>query len=163
MNPAQIVRRLIAIAALVAIGLAPGAAFAELKVWNQEEVTALAGELRESVSNLRQAWRKDPGRSNLTLSKQRAADSFTNTLRSLETSSRQLQERLKGGGDREATRPVARKIGSLLNDAQVEARGLFMGNWMNERAKTVMEVLNKLAPFYGSEPLYDVENMKRID
>ena len=84
MNPAQIVRRFFAVATLVAIGLAPGAAFADLKAWNQEEVTAHAKALHVAVKEVRQSMRRE---STGSLAAQgRARQRMIDTLRVLEMS-----------------------------------------------------------------------------
>ena len=53
--------------------------------------------------------------------------------------------------------------GTQLNDAQVEGRRTMTSHWMDERIRPAMALVNEIAPFYGSGPLFDPEEMKRID
>jgi hypothetical protein len=85
------------------------------------------------------------------------------TLRALEQSTGQLHRRVSRGEGFEETRPIARRIGMLLNDADVEGRRLMTGEWMHQRVRPAMALINRIAPYYGSGPLYDPETMQRLD
>ncbi len=146
MNPAQIVRRLIAVAALVAIGLAPGAAFAALKVWNQEEVTELAKALHVAVKEVRQSMRRE---STGDLSGQaRARQRMLGTLKVLEQSCGQLVARLEGGAGRAETLNIAKKIRSLVRDARTEGRKFMTTLQTDERVEPADQAIDGLAPYY---------------
>ena len=146
MKPAQIVRRLIAVAALVAIGLAPGAAFAELKVWNQEEVTELAKALHVAVKEVRQSMRRE---STGDLSGQaRARQQMLGTLKVLEQSCSQLASRLEGGAGRAETLNIAKKIRSLVRDARTEGRKFMTTQQTDARVEPADQALASLAPYY---------------
>jgi hypothetical protein len=146
MNPAQIVRRFVAVAALVAIGLAPGAAFAELKVWNQEEVTELARSLHVAVKDVRQSMRRE---STGDLSAQgKARMRMLEILKVLEQSCSQLLARFEGGAGRAETLNIAKKIRSLVRDARTEGRKFMSTQQTDERVEPADQALAGLAPYY---------------
>lgn len=132
------------------------------KPWNQEEMTKLSAQLATQMGEVRDAFRRGPTYRDPVASNQRAAAQLGDTLGQLERSTRQLRDRVAGGGDMESTRPVARRIGTLLRDADVQSNRLMTTQWTNERIKPTMETLNAIAPFYGSGPLYDPETMQRV-
>lgn len=142
---------------------APAAAEVERKPWNDEEVLPLAQNLQRTISAVRSSWLKEPVRNDRTQVKQRAAKQMDQTIKGLETSSRQLAARIESGGGYEGTLNIARKIGTLLNDAEETGRRLDLGAWTRERIGPAMEAINALAPYYGSGPLYDVEQQKKIN
>ena len=150
MNPAQIVRRFVAVAALVAIGLAPVAAFAELKPWNQEEVTELAKALHVAVKEVRKSMRLE---STGDLSAQgKARMRMLEILKVLEKSCGQLAARLEGGAGHAETLNIAKKIRSLVRDAETEGRKFMTTQQTDERVEPANQALAALAPYYFAEP-----------
>ena len=146
MKPAQIVRRFVAVAALVAIGLAPGAAFAELKPWNQEEVTELAKSLHVAVKDVRQSMRRE---STGDLSAQgKARMRMLEILKVLEQSCSQLVARLERGDGQAETLNIAKKIRSLVRDARTEGRKFMSTQQTDERVEPADQALAGLAPYY---------------
>ena len=146
MNPAQIVRRFVAVAALVAIGLAPGAAFADLKAWNQEEVTAHAKALHVAVKEVRKSMRRE---STGSLAAQgRARQQMLEILKVLEQSCGQLLARLEGGAGRAETLNIAKKIRSLVRDARTEGRKFMSTQQTDERVAPADQAIDGLAPYY---------------
>jgi hypothetical protein len=146
MKPAHIVRRFFAVAALVAIGLAPGAAFADLKPWNQEEVTELAKALHVAVKEVRQSMRRE---STGDLAAQaRARQRMLETLKVLEKSCGQLAARLEAGAGHEETLNIAKKIRSLVRDAETEGRKFMTTQQTDERVAPAEQALDGLAPYY---------------
>ena len=85
------------------------------------------------------------------------------TLRNLEISTRQLHNRIKGGGGFEETQGTARRIGMLLNDADVQGRRIMTSAFVAEKVQPAMRLINEIAPYYGSGPLFDPETMQRLD
>ncbi len=151
MNPAQIVRRFIAVAALVAIGLAPGAAFADLKAWNQEEVTAHAKALHVAVKEVRKSMRRE---STGSLAAQgRARQQMLEILKVLEKSCGQLAARLEGGAGHAETLNIAKKIRSLVRDAETEGRKFMTTQQTDERVEPANQALAALAPYYFVAPV----------
>ena len=150
MEPAHIVRRFFAIVALVAIGLAPGAASADLEPWNQEEVTELAKELHAAVKEVRQSMRRE---STGDLSAQgKARMRMLEILKLLEKSCGQLAARLEGGASREDTLNIAKKIRSLVRDARTEGRKFMSTQQTDERVAPANAALDALGPYYFAEP-----------
>jgi hypothetical protein len=131
------------------------------KPWDAARLEDLSGRLADAVQAVREAFRREPAYTQPQ--NRRAAKDMDHTLRLLGTSSRQLASRIQAGGGRAETEPIARKIGSLLNDAQVDGRKLMTTQWMDEKARPAKELINEIAPYYGSGPLYDPETMKRIE
>ncbi|MCZ6783715.1 MAG: hypothetical protein O7G30_10455 [Proteobacteria bacterium] len=133
------------------------------KPWDQQEMTELTTELSQSVRAVRRAWRKDPAFRNPENPNRRASKRMDQILRDLDRSTGSLAATVNGGGGLEETQGTARRIGMLLNDADVEGRRLMTGVWMAERVQPAMELINRIAPYYGSGPLYDPETMQRLD
>jgi hypothetical protein len=167
-------RVLIAGATGVLLGLAPLAAGAqepesqpaaqpERKAWDAESMSQLSGELAESMAAVRQAFRREPGYRDPNNPNRRAMQKMEQTLKSLEKSTRQLRNRVKAGGGYQETQGIARRIGMLLNDADVEGRKIMTSAWMDEEIQPAMKLINQIAPYYGKGPLYDPETMQRLD
>jgi len=150
MNPAQIVRRFVAVAALVAIGLAPGAAFADLKAWDQEEVTAQAKALHAAVKEVRQSMRRES--TGDLASQGRARERMLQILKVLEQSCGQLAARLEGGAGHEETLNIAKKIRSLVRDARTEGRKFMTTQQTDERVEPADQAIAALGPYYFAEP-----------
>jgi hypothetical protein len=146
MNPAHILRRLFAIAALLAIGLAPGAASADLKPWNQEEVTELAKTLHVAVKEVRQSMRRE-STGDLT-GRAKARLRMLEILKVLEKSCGQLVGRLEAGDGRDETLNIARKIRSLVRDAETEGRKFMTTQQTDERIEPAEAALASLALYY---------------
>ena len=130
------------------------------KAWDQAEVVRLSGDLQKQMNAIRKAFRSEPVFTTTATMKQRSARQMDEVLRDLERSARQLKSRAEGGAKREDTENIARKIGSLLRDAEMLGRRLDLGEFTNKHIRPAMQTLNELAPFYGAGPLYDVENME---
>jgi len=133
------------------------------KPWDQARMTELTGELATSMAAIRRAFRKEPLFRNPQSPNQRAVHNMEQTLRSLEQSTRQLSNRVKGGGALAETQGTARRIGMLLNDADMWGRRIMTSSWMEESVQPAMKLINEIAPYYGSGPLFDPETMQRLD
>lgn len=138
------------------------AATGERKPWDQARMTELSIDLAKAMSAVRTAFRQEPGFRDPSSPNRRATQNMEKTLRALETSTRQLRNRLQAGDGFDQTQGIARKIGSLLNDADVEGRKIMTSVWLDEKIKPAQQLINEIAPYYGSGPLYD-EKMQRID
>jgi len=142
---------------------AAAAAGPPTKEWNQERMTELSGELATAMAQLRRTFRKEPVFRNPQSPNQRAVHNMEQTLRNLELSTRRLGNTVKGGGGLEETRGTAQRIGMLLNDADMWGRRIMTSVWVQERVQPAMKLINEIAPYYGSGPLYDPETMQRLD
>lgn len=134
----------------------------ERKAWDQARVLELSDRLAGQLGEIRQTFRRESAYANPAMLQQRASGQFADILKALEQSTKQLRERVEKGEGYEETLPVARKIGSLLRDADVQGSKLFTSSFMTEKVRPAMQTLNELAPYYGSGPLYDPETGERV-
>ena len=147
----QAVRKLLAIVLTISastILLVPGTAVADLQAWDQEAVSALASDLAGAIKAVRGAARNEPtlrDRSNTT---GRSAEQYLDNLRQLETATRRLATRLGNGEDREQTLNVARRIGTLLRNAQENGRRLMLTQPSFDEIDKAVAVIRQLSPFY---------------
>ena len=146
MNPAHNPRRFFAVAAFLVIGLAPGAASADLEPWNQEQVTELAKTLHSAVKEVRQSLRRE-NTGDLT-AQARARQKMLGILKVLEKSCGQLAARLEAGDGREETLNIAKNIRSLVRDAETEGRKFMTTQQTDERVAPARQALDRLAPYY---------------
>lgn len=166
MTPTRAIR---IFAAAFALALAPTGSLAqqgdapERKPWNAEEVLPLAKDLQKTINQLRLSWLKEPARHDPLQAKQRVARQMDDAMKGLQSSTKQLVKRIQSGGGYDETLNIARKIGRLLNDAEQYGRKLDIGAWTTEKVGPAMKAINALAPYYGSKPLYDVEQQKKIN
>jgi hypothetical protein len=157
------------LAALLTLALlAPGPGIAQKdpaprKAWDQADVVRLAGDLQSQCNAIRKAFRREPVYTDQSMMKQRSAQRMDQVLRDLERSARQLKTRADGGGGYDETVSIARKIGTLLRDAGEEGRRLSLGEFTNKEIRPAMQTLNELAPYFGSGPLYEVDDMKATE
>ncbi len=131
--------------------------------WNQEVMTDLSGRLSRTMSDIRRAFRREPNFRNPATPNQRAVHNMEQTLRALEISTRQLHKRISNGGGFEETQNIARNIGQQLNDADMWGRRIMTSKWMEERIRPATKLVNEIAPFYGSGPLFDPDTLERVD
>jgi len=131
--------------------------------WDAEKMTTLSAQLSKQVRALRNAYRQSPNYANDQNPNRLSAEALSDTLKSLDQSCASLAKRVKKGENAEQTRGLARSIGSLLNDVDEHSRQLMIGEWTQEKARPAMETVNAIAPYYGRGPLYDVEDMTKLD
>ena len=144
MHRVRLHRRALLVA--VSLLLASAAPAAELAPWDQERATQLAVELADVAKQIRQAFRKQP--QEVTAVQERARGEYLETLRALEKATKQLASRLQAGQGRDETLPVARKIRSLLNDAETTARKFMETAQMRELYEPADRLLAELGPYY---------------
>jgi hypothetical protein len=138
-----------AVAAL-ALALAPAAASADRAEWNQEEVTKLAGELRDSTKDLRDTFRREMPSSPATGQRQ-AQQRLLDNLRRIQNSTRKLALELEAGKDREATFPVYQQLMTMVRDAREEARRQMLQQSSLDKITVARDALNQLGPFYEED------------
>jgi hypothetical protein len=131
--------------------------------WDAEKMSTLTAQLSKEVRALRNAYRQSPNYANDQNPNRLSAQAMSDTLKSLDQSCASLAKRVKKGENAEQTRGLARSIGSLLNDVDQHSRQLMIGEWTQEKARPAMETINAIAPYYGRGPLYDVEDMTKLD
>ncbi len=129
-------------------GPAPSA-IAESGTWDQARVSLLANQLAEHVKALRTATRKEPQViSASNASKQRATAVYLDTLKKLDRASAKLARQLSAGETREQTVGTARRIDSLLRDAEEHGRKLFATDWTKKHMEPIASVVTELSTFY---------------
>ena len=131
--------------------------------WDAEKMTELTARLSKEMRAVRNAYRQSPNYNNDRMPNQRAANDMFDTLKTLDQSCASLAKRVEKGEDADQTRGLARSIGERLNDVDQYSRKLMMQAWTAEKARPAMQTLNEIAPYYGRGPLYDVENMTKLD
>ncbi len=136
---------------------------ADRKSWDAEEMTRLTGELATAIRDVRAAWRREPAFRDSSNPNQRSALRLDQSLRDLDQRTRQLHTRVKGGAGHDETLNIVRNIRVLLNDIDVEGRRVMTSQWMDDRVRPAMVLINEIAAYYGSDALFDPETMQRID
>lgn len=130
--------------------------------WDPERMTQLTAELSKAVSAVRDSFRNDPLMNTPDSSKRRSALQMNDLLRNLDRQCRSLAAQVKSGKGRADTSGTARRIGTLLRDANELGRGLVTSEWTDQRIRPAMELVNQIAPYYGRGPMYDMETMTMI-
>lgn len=131
--------------------------------WDAEKMTELTANLAKEMRGVRNAFRQSPNYQNDRMPNQRAAAKLYQTLKNLDQSCASLAARVKKGENADQTRGLALSIGELLNNVDEDSRKLPSQDWTMEKARAAMETLNEIAPYYGRGPLYDVQNMTKLD
>ncbi len=134
-----------------------------MKPWDQERMTELSQQLADAMLALRNSFRNNPVLRTPDSRKRVAAAEMMDTLRNLDRHCRALATQVRRGGTEETTRGTVRRIGTLLRDANQIGRRIMTNAWTDERILPAMELVNEIAPFYGSGPIYDTENMTMIE
>jgi len=155
-------------AAICGLALAAGAAHHEsaetaAKAWDAERMTQLTGDLAKAMGEVRTSFRQQSGAMEPRSPKSRSGKNMDDILKDLARSSRQLHAQVKGGAGAEETQGIARKIGTLLNDADVVGRQIMTTAWTAEKIRPAMALINEIAPYYGAGPLYDPASLQRLD
>jgi hypothetical protein len=135
----------------------------ERKPWDAARMTDLSAQLAQATSEVRRAFRREPNFRNPQTPNRRSVHQMEQTLRDLEIATRRLASQVSGGADFEGTSGTARRIGMLLNDADVTSRSIMTSAFMAEKIQPAMTLINEVAPYYGSGPLFDPDTMQRLD
>ena len=144
------VRIAVSIAAAVLICGSAHAEAGESIPWDQKAATELAGQLAESVRDLRQTVRRNPVP--MIASGQAAATHrLLDQLRLIRSESNHLHSRLADGEGRLETQPVFRRINELRRSAAENARRMHMPEATLDEIDSARELLAKLARYYGDE------------
>jgi len=131
--------------------------------WDSERMTQLTADLATAMRDVRNSFRKNPVMQTPDSGKRRTADQMMEVLRGLDRHTASLATRVSRGQTAEETRPTARRIGTLLRDANQLGRRLMTSEWTDQRILPAMELINEIAPYYGRGPLYDTETMTMIE
>ena len=124
---------------------------AELMEWDQAKVTALAGELAEKTSNLRDAVRRQPAPT-LGQTGRRAHHRLRDELSTIEATARRLHNALSEGATQEETFPTYRRLITSVREAAREVNRIDLGEPAAGRVEEAAEVLRRLRPYYEEAP-----------
>jgi hypothetical protein len=128
---------------------APGSR-AELAVWDQAQVTALAKELETAAHALYDTFIKKPPPSVGSMQSQ-AYYRLKQEVRVLRVEARELAASLEKGEGREQTLPIYDHLMQLVRIAREDAAKTFNTQDVGERAAAVRGMLNQLGPYYDPD------------
>ena len=140
----------VAVTALVVTAPTGHAADDEATAWDQEEVTHLVSQLSEAITSLRTASMNDPSLRDGSPN-QRSAAEYLQAMRQLERSCRQLHRKLEAGEGHDETIQQARKIGSLLREAQTVGRRLPTNRNQWAAIDPIVDLVERISPYYGRD------------
>jgi hypothetical protein len=138
---------------LTALCVAGSAHFAAAQSlpWNQEVVTARAGELEDAVSGLRDAVRQSP---NWQIpSQRRRLYEIVENLRLIEQAATSLHAELKKGEGMESTLPTYKHLQQVRRDTVVVADRVDISAVTKPKLDKANDLLKKIEPYYPVEPL----------
>jgi hypothetical protein len=141
------VRAIAVLAGLALAAATAGEARAQKAQWEQDQVVAAAASLAGAVKELRDEVRKQ-GRPNLGSMQSRAWMRFTDTLRLIESESKELSNELAQGRGHDETLPIYERMGMLIRDAREESRSLMLTQPVQQRIDAARDALRALEPFY---------------
>jgi hypothetical protein len=148
MSPRTVVHLIFALAMILLLA-APGSR-AELAVWDQAEVTALAKALETAAHALHDTFIKKPPPSVGSM-QSHAYYRLKQEVRVLRVEARELAASLEKGEGREQTLPIYDHLMQLVRIARDDAAKTFNTRDVGERASAVRAVLNQLGPYYDPD------------
>ena len=128
-------------------------AAAQAKPWNQEVTTALAGELEDAVSGLREAVRQSPNMQYPT--QRRPLYKILDNLRMIEQSATSLHASLKGGAGMEETLQTYQRLQQIRRDTEYLAQQVEITAFTKPKLDKARDVLGKLEPYYPPQEKVD--------
>lgn len=144
--------RLAVRSAVVAVSLLAlaSSAPAELQKWDQAKVTELAKQLETATSELWQSFRRQPPPT-LGSAQRKSYFRLQQEIRQLRREARSLSRALQRGADFDEAEPSYRSMMQTVRAAQDNARGVFSGADVRQRADAAREILNQLAPYFDAD------------
>ncbi|MEN8182864.1 MAG: hypothetical protein ABFS46_10060 [Myxococcota bacterium] len=137
----------VTVAVLLALTSPAPAADTDPTPWNQEEVTAIAEQLKQATQELYDSFYKQPTQ-NIGSGQARAYQQLKHTLRRIRTESQHLAATLTKGEGHDETRPIYGNLMGEVRNAQEDARKVFSTSPVIERANAVRAILEKLSAYY---------------
>ena len=135
--------------ALVGASTAHGA---DLATWDQEKVTAIAGDLSQAAQELRDALRREPTPTIGGRPGRRAFFALREEVQVLTSASRRLHSRLGEGAGLDETYPTYRRLLVTARRAERELRRLGLGEPVSGRIEATADAIRRIRPFYEAEP-----------
>lgn len=132
---------------LVSAGIASGEEI-ESKAWDQQAVTAIAKDLAESLSEVEDAFRNEPGNM-MPTGDQRSRHAAKQDLRRLRRETRHLARELESGMGREETLNIFLKVQELTHDAARNGKRAALTKPTLDHVEEGRTHLMKLAPYFG--------------
>lgn len=133
---------------MIAIGFAVAPVAEARKAWDQETVTGLAAQLAEATKALEKTLRREPHLAQATQGGDRNAMGLWEAMNRLKKSTAQLRTRTAAGAGYEETLPIAKKIRTLVRDAEERGSRLMKTETMDAKIAPVQDLLDRLAPYY---------------
>ena len=143
-------RILASLLSMVALLFTATLASAELTPWNQEQVTAIAAELLEATTDLRDTLRRQPPPT-LGQPGKRAFHQLRDDVTSIQATARRLHTALGEGATRDETLPTYRRMISSVRSASDELRRIQLGEPVAGKIEATAAVLRRLRPYYEEE------------
>lgn len=140
-----------AVLAVSFLALAIPSGAAEPTPWDQAKVTALGEQLETTTNELWNSFRRQP-RPTLGTGQSNSYFRLQQQIRQLRSEARSLASSLQSGAGYDETLPSFESMMQTVRIAQDNARRVFTGADVRERADAARAVLNQLAPFYHADP-----------
>mgnify|MGYP001817929837 CR=1 FL=1 len=144
-------RILASLLSMVALLATATLASAELTAWDQEQVTAIAADLVDTTSDLRDTLRRQPPPT-LGQPGKRAFHQLRDDLASIQATARRLHNALAEGATRDETLPTYQRLMVTVRSARDELRRTNLGEPVTGRVEAAAEALRRLQPYYEEEP-----------
>ncbi len=136
---------------LTLVLLAAPDARAELAVWNQEKVTAIADEVSQASQALLGALRRQPPRS-VGQPGVREFWRLRDEVQAIVSSSRRLHNALSQGAGMEETYPIYRRLLRTARRADRDTRRIGLGKPVPEKIGATADAIRRIRPFYEEDP-----------
>ena len=145
---------------LLAVLLAAPNASAEgaATAWDQKRVSEIAAELATSAGQLYRAVVKKQGGGQVGSGQANAYMRLKDNLRVARNETKHLARALADGKSREETEPAYRRLMTLVRDARVNARKMFLEKPILDEVDKANALLDQLEPYYlSAEPGSDAK------
>jgi len=124
---------------------------AAVQPWDQKKVTELGEQLETTTAELWNTFRQQP-RPTLGQGQSNSYFRLQQQLRQLRSEARSLARMLDDGAGHDETLPSFESMMQTIRVAEANARRVFSGVGVRERADAVRAVLNQMTPFYQADP-----------
>ena len=136
----------------VALAGTSGAQDTELATWDQEKVTAIAGDLAQAAQELRDALSKEPVPTVGGRPGRRAFFVLREEVHFLASGSRRLHDRLSEGAGLDETYPIYRKLLVAARRGGRELWRMGLGEPVSGKLDATADAIRRIRPFYEAEP-----------
>ena len=123
---------------------------AELAAWDQAKVTALANQLSEAAGALYSSFYKQ-GPPQLASGQSDDYRQLKQEVRRIQSEAKELAGALGKGDGREDTLDIYDNLMDIVRDARDNARRMFNGKDVQDKATAVRQILNQITPYYDPD------------